>query len=144
MTYRIREVDCSDDDVAELIHELHEATFGDTAPKVNPARGWWWVAYDGREVAGFCGLTPTYRDASIGYLKRAGVLYRHRGQGLQRRFVRVREAKARRVGMRSIITDTTDNPSSSNNLIACGYRIFRPPSPWAFPETIYWHKELSH
>jgi hypothetical protein len=62
--------------------------------------------------------------------------------GLQRRFVRVREQKARRIGMRGIITDTSDNPSSANNLIRCGYRIFTPENPWGFRHTIYWTKDL--
>lgn len=145
MVYRISEVDGSDDDIAETLRELHDEVFGDTAPQIDPERGFWWLAIEashGRELAGFCGLTPTYADHTLGYLKRAGVLRPHRGQGLQRRFVRVREAKARRLGMRGIITDTSDNPSSANNLIACGYRIFRPPEPWGFNHTIYWTKDL--
>jgi hypothetical protein len=44
--------------------------------------------------------------------------------------------------MRGIITDTSDNPSSANNLIACGYRIYRPTEPWGFNHTIYWTKDL--
>lgn len=146
MVYRIREVDGGDDDTAELIRELHDDCFGDTAPNINPERGWWWLAYavDGsREVAGFCGLTPTYaHPTEIAYLKRAGVRPCHRGAGLQRRFVRVRERKAQRMGFASIITDTTNNPASSNSLIACGYRIYEPVEPWAFKHTIYWRKEL--
>lgn len=145
MVYRISEVDGSDDEIADTLRELHEEIFGDTAPQIDPERGFWWLAFEtdeGRELAGFCGLTPTYADPSLGYLKRAGVLRAHRGQGLQRRFVRVREAKARRLGMRSIITDTSDNPSSANNLISCGYRIYRPVEPWGFSHTIYWTKDL--
>lgn len=145
MVYRIREVDPTDEDVAETIKELHTETFGDTAPQVDPERGFWWLAFatdGGRELAGFCGLTPTFADPTLGYLKRAGVLRRHRGQGLQKRFVRVREAKARRIGMRGIITDTSSNPSSANNLIACGYRIYDPEHPWGFSHSIYWSKDL--
>jgi GNAT superfamily N-acetyltransferase len=146
MTYRLTEVDTSDEDVADTIRELHTEIFGDSAPQVDPERGFWWLAFEasrGRELAGFCGLTPTYADPSLGYLKRAGVLRAHRGQGLQRRFVRVREAKARKLGMRGLVTDTSDNPSSANNLIACGYRIFRPAKPWGFDHTIYWNKDIT-
>lgn len=146
MIYRVREVDGFDDEHAELLRELHDDCFGGTAPTVDTERGWWWVAYavDGaREVAGFCGLTPTY-DApdEIAYLKRAGVLPWHRGAGLQKRFVRVRERKAKRIGFSSIVTDTTDNPASANSLIACDYRIYRPETPWGWNHTIYWRKEL--
>jgi len=144
--YRIKEVDTDDDEIAELIHELHDETFGDSAPRAELERGHWWLAYsvDGeREVAGFCGLTPTYaHPEDVGYLKRAGVLLPHRGQGLQRRFVHVRERRARRNGWTSIVTDTSDNPSSANNLIRCGYRIYTPQEPWGFRHTIYWKKDL--
>jgi len=146
MIYRLKRVDGFDDEDADLIRTLHDACFGNTAPQVDPERGQWWVAYtadDTREAAGFCGLTPTYAHPfEVGYLKRAGVLPWHRGAGLQRRFVRVREARARRNGWSSIVTDTTDNPASANNLIACGFRIYEPPVPWGYPQTIYWRKEL--
>lgn len=148
MVYRIREVDGADEDVVDILRDLHDECFGDTAPNLNSTdidRGHWWLAFaidERRDVAGFCGLTPTYADPTLGYLKRAAVRKEHRGAGLQRRFVRVREAKARRLGFRAIITDTSDNPSSANNLIRCGYRIFAPENPWGFRHTIYWTKEL--
>jgi GNAT superfamily N-acetyltransferase len=82
------------------------------------------------------------RKSKTGYLIRAGVLRKHRGQGLQRRFVRVREARARKNGWTSMVTDTTGATTSSNNLIRCGYRIFVPKRPWFAPETIYWSKQL--
>lgn len=44
--------------------------------------------------------------------------------------------------MRAIITDTSDNPSSANNLIKCGYRMFTPEHPWGFRHTCYWEKNL--
>lgn len=151
MPYRIRQVDGHDDEIADTLRDLHDEIFGNTAPQIDPEHGWWWLAFaadQARDIAGFCGLTPTYGDPrvenvpNIAYLKRAGVLLPHRGQGLQRRFVRVREALARRLGFTSIVTDTTDNPSSANNLIACGYRIYKPQGPWGFNHTIYWSKQL--
>ncbi|MGY3589338.1 GNAT family N-acetyltransferase [Bradyrhizobium sp. USDA 4350] len=145
MVYRINAVDGSDEDVADTLRELHDEIFGKTAPQIDPEHGHWWLAFAidaGRDIAGFCGLTPSDGNPKIGYLKRAGVRLSHRGQGLQRRFVRVREALARRIGMRAIITDTSDNPSSANNLISCGYRIYRPEEPWGFNHTIYWFKDL--
>jgi GNAT superfamily N-acetyltransferase len=150
LVYRIRRVDPTDDDIAELLRELHDETFGDDAPQIDSrslTEGWWWLAYAAdysRDIAGFCGLTPTYGSPrTIAYLKRAGVLLPHRGQGLQRRFIRVREMLARQRGFATIVTDTTDNPPSANTLIACGYRIYEPPEPWGFKQTIYWKKELN-
>jgi GNAT superfamily N-acetyltransferase len=143
MVYRIKRVDGNDDETADLLRELHDEIFGDSAPQIDPEEGYWWVAHDGREVAGFCMLMATEaQPTTVAYLKRAGVRLLHRGQGLQRRFVRVREMLARKLGFRTLVTDTTDNPSSANNLIACGYRIYRPPEPWGFHHTIYWYKDL--
>jgi GNAT superfamily N-acetyltransferase len=143
MTYAIRKVDADDEEIAELLRNLHDETFGSTAPQIDPERGWWWLAHDGREVAGFCGLAPTYaQPGDVGYLKRAAVRLPHRGQGLQRRFVRVREAQARRVGLRTLVSDTTNNPPSANNLISCGYRIYTPENPWGLNNAIYWYKDL--
>jgi hypothetical protein len=39
--------------------------------------------------------------------------------------------------------DTSGNVPSANNFIRAGYRMFRPACPWAFPETLYWRKELA-
>lgn len=143
MIYRITAVDGDDEEVADHLRELHDEVFGDTAPQIDPSIGYWWIAKAADEVAGFCGVTPSYGDPmQLGYLKRAGVRLSHRGQGLQRRFIRVREARARKNGWTALVTDTTDNPSSANNLIACGYRIYTPQEPWGFLQTIYWTKEL--
>jgi GNAT superfamily N-acetyltransferase len=147
VTYRIKRVDAFDDEIADTLRELHEEIFADTAPQVDPEWGWFWLAYavdEGRDIAGFCQLSPTINQpSSMAYLRRAGVRLRHRGRGLQRRMVRVREAHARRLRYRAIVTDTTDNPSSANNLIACGYRIYEPQEPWGFNNTIYWKKDLT-
>jgi len=58
--YRIKRVDGEDEEYAELLKGLHDEIFEGTAPQIDPERGWWWLASDGREIAGFCGLTPTY------------------------------------------------------------------------------------
>jgi GNAT superfamily N-acetyltransferase len=143
MVYRIREVDGSDDDVADELRLLHELTFFGDAPAPDTDTGHWWLVYCGDDPVAFAGLTPSTYGPCVGYLKRVGVLPGHRGHGLHRRLTRVREARARRNGWRLLVTDTTNNPHSANNLIACGYRIFAPVVPWAFPQTIYWRKDLT-
>lgn len=62
--------------------------------------------------------------------------------GLQRRLMRVIEAKGRRIGWDSIVSDTTDNPVSANNFIRAGYRLFEPQVPWAWAHSLYWRKNL--
>lgn len=142
MTTRIRIVDTMDDDVVDDLTDLHVATFTRLVELPDFERGFWWVAYDGSEPVGFAGLTQTFADTKVGYLKRAGVIESYRGRGLQRALIRVRERAARRLGMTLMVTDTTENPSSSNNLIACGYRLFSPKNPWAWEHTLYWKKTL--
>jgi GNAT superfamily N-acetyltransferase len=141
MTYTIREVDGEDEDIAETLDALHDLCFLDAALRVKYDYGHWWIAYACKEPAGFAGITPSTIGPGVGYLKRAGVLPAHRGHGLQRRLLKVREARARKLGWSSVITDTTDNVPSANNLIASGYRLFSP-EPWAFKHSLYWMKEL--
>lgn len=106
--------------------------------------GWWWVARDSAGLpVGFAGLHPSKRWGDAAYLCRAGVLVRARGHGLQKRLIAVREQKARRLGMRWLITDTNGNPASANNLIACGFRMYLPAHPWADIGACYWRKALA-
>lgn len=105
--------------------------------------GFWWVAYEGSTPAGFCGLYHSATDPEGGYLCRAGVLPSFRGRHLQRKLIAVRERKARELGMKTLVTDTFCNPQSSNNLIACGYRMFSPVKRWGFDAACYWKKNLS-
>ena len=41
-----------------------------------------------------------------------------------------------------IITDTTDNPASSNSLINAGFKIYTPSAPWSFKHAIYWKYKI--
>lgn len=142
MTYTIKAVDGDDDDIAETIHELQRETLPLDVPIQTEFGHWWLVFHDGKPVA-FAGLDPYTQTPNVGYLCRAGVLPAHRGHGLQRRLIRVRERKARVLGWRVLVTDTITNPHSANNLIACGFRLWEPPKPWANNGAIYWRKELT-
>lgn len=143
MSFRIKEVDGLDDDVSDTIQELHKLTFLESAPTVVPDHGFWWLVYDRKEAVGFAGLVPSSMGFGIGYLKRSGVIHTHRGHGLQRRLLRVREAKAKREGWSTLITDTTDNIHSANNLISAGFKLFRPEAPWGYQTSLYWRKDLT-
>jgi phage terminase large subunit len=61
---------------------------------------------------------------------------------LQLRLMRALESRARRVGWRCIVSDTTDNLASANNFIRAGYRLYQPQYPWAWPNTLYWRKSI--
>jgi GNAT superfamily N-acetyltransferase len=141
--YRIREVD--GDDEADTLATLHLRTFGSNAPHGDYGDGYWWIAYlDGDPVA-FAGCGESILDDGIGYFSRVGVLRGHRGNKIQRRLMRCFESKARRVGWKTIVTDTTittDTIHSANNILAAGYRLYHPTHPWAFSHTLYWKKDL--
>lgn len=137
---RIREVSGADLNRVNVLQ-------AQTLPSDEPHRtdtGWWWIAKDtetGADV-GFCGLVQSSQWFDAGYLCRAGVRHTARGQGLQKRLIDVRCAKAKAVGLRYAISATHDNPASANSLIACGFRMYSPRKPWLSSGAAYWRKTL--
>jgi hypothetical protein len=140
--YKIREVDGSDDEIADHLRDLHRLTFFGDAPIPNFEEGHWWIGWLGKEAVSFASLSKSDRYQRAGYFKRVGVLRAHRGHSLQLRHMRALEMRARRNGWNKIVSDTTDNPHSGNNFISAGYWLFEPQWPWAFPHSAYWVKEL--
>jgi GNAT superfamily N-acetyltransferase len=140
---RIVAVNGADQKMASLLLWLQL----ETLPRDDPyetAKGFWWVAYDGALPVGFCGMVRSYRWSDTGYLCRAGVVRSHRGNGLQKRLIGVRERKARSIGWRWLITDTASyNVASSNNLAARGFKLFCPSTRWGHEDGLYWRKELT-
>jgi GNAT superfamily N-acetyltransferase len=140
LSYKIREIDGGDN--ADILADIHKTCFKDTAKQVDYEQGYWWLAYNDKEPVAFAGITPSTLGFNTGYLKRVGVLPEHRGQGLQKRLIRVREARAKKQGWSRIVTDCTDNPASANSLYKAGYKMFTPTWPWAFDNSLYWTKNL--
>lgn len=105
--------------------------------------GFWWIATttSGSAVA-FAGLVRSSRWSDSGYLCRAGVVPSSRKQGIQKKLIRVRIKKAKVLKMKWLVTDTYDNPASSNNLISCGFKLFNPSVPWGAEGTLYWRLKL--
>ena len=62
----------------------------------------------------------------------------HCGHGLQRRLIRIRVQKARKIGKRRVISYTMGNARSGNNLIACGFRLYNPENCWEGEVTYWW------
>ena len=140
--YRIREVDGSEEEIAEILTELHRLTFFDGAPVSPFDLGHWWLAFHGSTPVGFAGVVSSTHASNAGYFCRVGVLTKHRGCRLQLRLMRASEARARRNGWDALISDTTDNLASANNFIQAGYRLFEPRFPWGWGDTLYWRKCL--
>ena len=105
-----------------------------------------WIAHAppdalGDTLAGYAALVA--HGPAAGFLARCGVLPDYRGQGLQRRLIRARASYARRIGLPLVYTYTVvGNPASSNNLIKCGFVLYRPEWRWAGVDCLYWRKEL--
>ena len=140
--YRIREVDGRDDEMADVLTELHRLTFFNGAPVPLFDRGHWWLAFREDTPVGFAGVVSSTHVRNAGYFCRVGVLRRHWGHRLQLRLMRAMETRAKRSGWSCVVSDTTGNVVSANNFIRAGYRMHQPPCPWGFPDTLYWRKSL--
>lgn len=138
--YRIREVDVLDEEVVDVLADLHRVTFLSSAPLPSFEVGHWWIASRHRVPVAFAGLVPSAVIPDYGYFCRVGVIRPHCGRGLQLRLMRVLERRARRNGWHGVISDTTDNVVSANNFIRAGYRLFEPRSRWGWAHTLYWRK----
>ena len=142
LIHRIERVIGYDDDIADTLADLHRLTFFDGASVPAFDRGHWWLEYHEPMPVAFAGVIPSTRAFNAGYLSRVGVLKKHCGNGLQLRLMRALELRARHNGWSSIVSDTTENIASANNFIRAGYRLYQPPTPWAWPNTLYWRKSI--
>jgi GNAT superfamily N-acetyltransferase len=140
--YIIREVDGQDDEIADVLADLHRLTFFDGASVPEFDFGFWWLAFHEGVPVAFAGLIPSTRARNAGYFNRVGVLREHRGHDLQLRLMRAMESCARHHGWSSVVSDTTDNLASANNFIRAGYRLYQPQHPWGWSNTLYWLKPL--
>lgn len=139
--FRIVKVDPSHAEVSASIIGMHEKCFPDL--EFQQLHGDWWIAYSRETKApvGFAGLWPSLRQPGAGYLCRAGVLPEGRGQGLQRKLIKVREREAKKKRWVVLFSDTKPgNAHSLNNLFACGFRSFVPSDPWSGAEWNYVRK----
>ena len=138
---RIRRVAKLTPEIAAELHDLDARCFPvDSRERTD--RDLWWLAYEGTRVVGYAGARVWEPDQAL-YLHRAGVLPEARGQGLQRRLIRARVQYARRLGLIRAYTYTAAwNVRSSNNLAACGFRLWRPARPWGGKNCLYYYKRI--
>jgi GNAT superfamily N-acetyltransferase len=137
----IKRVDIRKQSVQDQLYALQKICLPYDEP-VDTNFGCWWVASQNGVDIGFAGLTRTQSWSDCGYLCRAGVVPDARGKGLQKQLIRIRIRQAKTLGWKWLVTDTTDNLASSNSLIACGFKMFKPTRPWGFKNTIYWRRKL--
>lgn len=102
----------------------------------------WWVYYYRKEPIAFACLQPSCRWGNTMYLSRAGVIKEYRGRGIQKKLIKERIKEAKALGYEWLITDTSNNVESANNLISCGFKTFYPSVKWAKKNSIYWKYKL--
>lgn len=140
MSYKIRR-----EELPAAVLALDEICFPEDY-RITTEGAMWWVVWCGEHPVGYAGLRPCKAEVNrgIGFLNRAGVLKEHRGKGLQKRLIRVRERAAVAAGMREVVTYVASwNCASINSLIACGYKTYCPDTKWGGTGAVYLWKKLT-
>lgn len=133
------------DDVAKTIVRLDEQCFpGDFRVGVNNT--WWWIARDkkNRPIA-YSGLRKCLQpyNKGYGYLCRAGVLPKFRGNGIQKTMIHARVKYAKFLGLKAVVTYVApDNLASANSLIGCGFKLYHPVYRWGGKDCFYFRRVL--
>jgi GNAT superfamily N-acetyltransferase len=102
----------------------------------------WWGAFNVTggidEIVGVASMCHSAVEEGSFYLARCAVTADHRGHGLQRMLIKARVARAVELKGTHCSSDTYENPASTNNLIACGFRAYKPVQVWRGEGTMYW------
>ena len=143
MKFTIKQIDIRKPEACTVIMYLQSKCLPGDVP-MDVDRGHWWLAYteDDKPVA-FAGLVRSAQWIDAGYMCRSGVLPKYQGHGLQKRLIHARIKKARTLNWKWLLTDTTDNPASSNSLMALGFRLYIPSIPWGLKNSLYWRLDVS-
>src|SRR5690606_12167737 len=92
----------------DLIHQIEKEIFEyNYYSKEYKKDSHWWITWDGEDIAGFAGLTfyPNIKKPAA-FLCASGVYKEYRGNGLQRKYIKLREKFALKWGYTRIITYT--------------------------------------
>lgn len=142
MKYQVRQVDTKDPEICAILDRLQLQCLPGDIPQKSSS-GYWWLCYtDAGMPIGFAGMVSSVRWEQTGYLSRAGILPQHQGQGLQKRLIKVRVTKAKQLGWRYLLSDTSENPASANSLISCGFKMYEPSRPYGLKTSLYWRRKI--
>lgn len=134
---RIREVKHTN----KLLDPMDRECFPGLDPYTK-AGAYWWVADDKGYECAFAGLKNV--GHSTGFLCRVGVLFGYRGQGIQKKLIKVRLAKAKRLGFKYVVTYCSrGNIKSANSLLACGFKLYAPQNPYGVDYALYFRKTIN-
>lgn len=142
MNVTIRRVDNTDPAVQIALRDMDRECLP-TDLSADTSDGVWWVAWKKNVPIAYTSLKKSNQGPDTAYYSRAGVLPAYRGRGIQKKMLRVLLKYAKAEGWARVISDTSkDNVASSNSLITCGFKLYRPVTPWSFDSALYWRKEL--
>lgn len=100
----------------------------------------YWLAFNDKKPVAFIIM---HDNGSYWYLKRAGTLPAHEGNGLYPRLLRVAFKAMRKAGVFTCVTDTANwNWRSNNGLIRAGFRTYLPQEKWSWEDGLYWKIDL--
>ncbi len=144
MSYKITEVSGARhaDDIRRINAQFPVVFTSELKPR-HFETGYWWLVHKDIELVGFAGMVPFVPFPLCGYYKRGAILPQHRGHGLHRDLMDLREQRA------LASTDWTDlysdcdagNVASANNFIRAGFKLTEVERPWE-PNALFWHKKL--
>ena len=121
----------------EELRELDYKVFSGCNDEFKPNRDWW-VITSGNVIIAYCGCTFT---EGLCIFVRAWVHKDYRGQGLQKKMIRLRIKSAYDCHI-AITYTTTDNCPSANSLISQGFKLYSPEYTYGGREMLYFQKEL--
>lgn len=128
--------------ILDKIAELDQAFFPGCVKEPLKENFWWYVLDEKDKVVGYAGMRYL-EDEGFGYFSRAGILEKHRGQGLHKRLIATRIKMARRLKGEGVITYVAPhNNASTNALVSRGFRLYTPERKWAGPDFLYLRLEF--
>lgn len=98
----------------------------------------WWIITSGNIIVGYCGCAFS---EGVCIFVRAWVHKDYRGNGLQKKMIKLRLKSAYDCNI-AITYTTMDNYPSANNLISQGFKLYCPEYAYAGREMLYFQKEL--
>ena len=139
---KVRKVLLNDDNL-NILNKMESICYPEDKPYNKKHKAEWWFAYDDKNIpVGFGGATYWKPDNYI-FLCLSGVVPSARGNGLQRKLIKSRLRWGKSINAKGAYTYAARyNLISANNLIDCGFKLFKPTYYWGLEDAFYLYKTL--
>lgn len=139
---RVRKIQLTNTNL-EILNNLEKICFPKMPPYNKQSAVWWFVYDNNNTPIAFAGAKLWEPDNYV-YLCLSGVLPNCRGKGIQKKLINVRIKWAKSIGAKGCYTYTVpENYPSSNSLISCGFKLFKPAYKWGYEDGLYWIKKFT-